>query len=77
MVTDRPLNWLRFLPWAEYCYNTSYHSEAVDVLLVERDDLMRQLKENLLAAKNRMEVQANRKRRDVEFNVWDRVLVKL
>ncbi|GJX45785.1 ty3-gypsy retrotransposon protein [Tanacetum coccineum] len=105
MVTDQPLNWVRFLPWAEYCYNTSYHSgikmtpfqalygrlplhlipyppgsskvEAVEALLVERDDLLRQLRENLLAAKNRMEVQANRKRRDVEFNVGDRVLVKL
>ncbi|GJU05810.1 reverse transcriptase [Tanacetum coccineum] len=26
MVTDRPDHWVRFLPWAEYCYNTSYHS---------------------------------------------------
>nr|GFB71019.1 Ty3/gypsy retrotransposon protein [Tanacetum cinerariifolium] len=26
MVTDRPQQWFRFLPWAEYCYNTSYHS---------------------------------------------------
>jgi hypothetical protein len=23
---DRPRKWLEWLPWAEYCYNTSYHS---------------------------------------------------
>ena len=23
---DRPRAWLDWLPWAEYCYNTAYHS---------------------------------------------------
>lgn len=23
---DRPRSWIDWLPWAEYCYNTSYHS---------------------------------------------------
>ncbi|GKB82655.1 ty3-gypsy retrotransposon protein [Tanacetum coccineum] len=50
---------------------------AVDDLLVERDGLLRQLKDNLFSAKQRMEVKANRKRRDVEFNVGDMVLVKI
>ena len=50
---------------------------AVDDLLSERDSLLRQLKQNLLVAKHRMEEKANHKRRDVEFNVGDRVLVKL
>ncbi|GJS47703.1 ty3-gypsy retrotransposon protein [Tanacetum coccineum] len=105
MASDRPQQWVRFLPWAEYCYNTSYHSSikmspfqavygrlpltlipyppgyskvaAVEELLVERDELLRQLKCNLLAAKHRMEEQANRKRRDLEFSVGDKVLVKL
>lgn len=26
MTGDRPRQWVRWLPWAEYCYNTSYHS---------------------------------------------------
>jgi hypothetical protein len=26
LAGDRPRNWLRWLPWAEYCYNTSYQS---------------------------------------------------
>ncbi|GJZ78593.1 ty3-gypsy retrotransposon protein, partial [Tanacetum coccineum] len=105
MVTDHPTHWVRFLPWAEYCYNTTYHSSikmtpyqalygkvpmavvpyppgtskvaAVDDALCERDALLRQLRDNLLAAKNRMEVKANRKRRELEFSIGDKVLVKL
>jgi hypothetical protein len=26
LAGDRPKNWLRWLSWAEYCYNTSYQS---------------------------------------------------
>jgi hypothetical protein len=26
LTGDRPRTWLHWLPWAEYCYNTSYHS---------------------------------------------------
>ncbi|GJX05300.1 ty3-gypsy retrotransposon protein [Tanacetum coccineum] len=26
MAMDHPTRWVRFLPWAEYCYNTTYHS---------------------------------------------------
>ncbi|GJR90373.1 ty3-gypsy retrotransposon protein [Tanacetum coccineum] len=105
MVTDHPDHWVRFLPWAEYCYNTSYHSSikmfpyqalygkvplsiipyppgsskvaAVEDVLVEQDELLHRLRDNLLAAKNRMEEKANLKRREVEFNVGDKVLVKL
>ncbi|GKB65613.1 ty3-gypsy retrotransposon protein [Tanacetum coccineum] len=105
MVANQPHQWVRLLPWAEYSYNSSYHSSiqmspfqavygrqplaiipyppgsskvaAVDELLAERDGLLKQLKDSLLSAKNRMEVKANRKRHDVEFNVGDLVLVKL
>ncbi|GJV26463.1 hypothetical protein Tco_1379158 [Tanacetum coccineum] len=42
-----------------------------------RDGLMRCLKKNLVEARNRMEVKVNHNRRDVEFNVRDKVLVKL
>ncbi|GJV34106.1 ty3-gypsy retrotransposon protein [Tanacetum coccineum] len=73
MVSTRPEQWVRFLPWAEYCYNTSYHSSI-------RMSLSRQcmgVAENLLAAKHGMEIKANRKRREVEFKVGDMVLVKL
>ncbi|GJU89085.1 ty3-gypsy retrotransposon protein [Tanacetum coccineum] len=104
MVLDRPQHWVRFLAWAEYSYNTTFHSSvkmmsfqavygrvppsivpyppgslkvaAIEELLVDRDALLRQLKQNLLVAKQRMETQANRTRHDVEFNVGNKVLVK-
>ncbi|WVZ97266.1 hypothetical protein U9M48_042815 [Paspalum notatum var. saurae] len=28
VIGDQPRAWLDWLPWAEYCYNTSYHSTA-------------------------------------------------
>ncbi|GJZ05087.1 retrotransposon-related protein [Tanacetum coccineum] len=49
----------------------------VEDVLVERDELLRRLRENLLVAKNRMEEKVNLKRREVEFNVGDKILVKL
>ncbi|GJT97994.1 hypothetical protein Tco_1093512 [Tanacetum coccineum] len=48
---------------------------ALDDMLVERDMLIRHLKDNLAVAKNRMETNANQKRREVEFSVGDKVLV--
>ncbi|GKB16527.1 hypothetical protein Tco_0850450 [Tanacetum coccineum] len=49
----------------------------MDELLVERDELMQLLKDNLLEAKNRMEVKANRNRRDVLFNVGDKIVERI
>ncbi|GJY92684.1 ty3-gypsy retrotransposon protein [Tanacetum coccineum] len=50
---------------------------VVEELLIERDALLRQLKQILAQAKNQMVMQANRKRREVEYKVGDMVLVKL
>nr|GFA87974.1 Ty3/gypsy retrotransposon protein [Tanacetum cinerariifolium] len=50
---------------------------AVEDSLMERDELLRQLKSNLLAAKEHMELKANKRRPEVEFQVGDMVLVKL
>jgi len=30
MTGDRPRQWLRWLPWAEYIYNTVYHTAHKD-----------------------------------------------
>ncbi|GJU19949.1 ty3-gypsy retrotransposon protein [Tanacetum coccineum] len=43
----------------------------------ERDALLRQLRQNLLAAMNRMEETANHKRREVEFTVGDKILERV
>ncbi|GJS38900.1 ty3-gypsy retrotransposon protein [Tanacetum coccineum] len=52
-------------------------SRAIERCMIERDALLRQLKQNLLVTKHHMGMQANRKSRDVEFNTGDMVLVKL
>ncbi|GJX77411.1 ty3-gypsy retrotransposon protein [Tanacetum coccineum] len=78
-VVNRCLEqYLRAMPLSVIPYPPgSSKVSVVDGLLVERDGLLRQLKESLLTAKHRIEVKANRKRRDVEFSVGDLVLVKL
>ncbi|GJY36212.1 transposon ty3-G gag-pol polyprotein [Tanacetum coccineum] len=51
--------------------------QAVDEYLRDRDELLRQLRVNLLAAQHRMKIQADHHRRDLEFEVGDLVFVKL
>ncbi|XP_076902005.1 uncharacterized protein LOC143556616 [Bidens hawaiensis] len=51
--------------------------QAVDEYLCDRDALLCQLRVNLLAAQNRMKIQADQKHRDVEFCEGDLVFVKL
>ncbi|GJX34451.1 ty3-gypsy retrotransposon protein [Tanacetum coccineum] len=65
-----PLSLIPYLPGASIV-------AVVYELLMERNEVTRQLKQNLLAAKLRIEKKANRKRRDVEFKVGDKVFVKL
>ncbi|GJQ98748.1 ty3-gypsy retrotransposon protein [Tanacetum coccineum] len=50
---------------------------VVKETLIERDALLRRLKQNLLGTKHRMEMLANRKCRDVKLTIRDMVLVKL
>ncbi|GJU99920.1 ty3-gypsy retrotransposon protein [Tanacetum coccineum] len=50
---------------------------AVDEVLSKRDELLRQLRHNLLGAKHQMEMKASRSPRDVEFKQGDLVFVKL
>lgn len=51
--------------------------DSVDDILSHRDALLRYLKENLQRAQHRMEQKANRKRRELELSIGDRVLVRL
>ncbi|KAJ8759923.1 hypothetical protein K2173_010069 [Erythroxylum novogranatense] len=84
---------LDWLPWAELSFNSSYHSstkispfeavygttkvQSVDDYLRQRSDILRNLKLNLHRAQERMTVQANRHRREVQFQVGDWVYLKL
>ncbi|XP_060962287.1 uncharacterized protein LOC133032379 [Cannabis sativa] len=51
--------------------------QAVEEDLLTRDDILQHLKDNLLRAQNRMCQQANKKRKDISFQIGDLVLVKL
>ncbi|KAJ3702949.1 hypothetical protein LUZ61_006654 [Rhynchospora tenuis] len=105
LAGDRPRSWLQWLPWAEFCYNTSYHSalkttlfemvygrqvptlipytpsdtniEAVDVCLKDRDDLLRDARQRLLQAQQRMKASYDKLHRDVSFTVGQWVLLRL
>ena len=104
-ASGQPRSWAKWLPWAEYWYNTSTHSathctpfralygrdppplirytkglatvSAVEQLLVDRDDILDDLRMNLLRAQQKMKVQADQKRRDEEFGEGDMVFLKL
>ncbi|OMO55084.1 reverse transcriptase [Corchorus capsularis] len=104
-TSEQPKNWVKILHWAEWSYNTAYHSAAsmtpfqalyghppptipsyvagtttnaqLDNSLIERQQLLKQLKANLARAHNRMVMQADRKRQERQFAEGDWVLVKL
>lgn len=51
--------------------------QAVDEYLKERDELLRILKANLMQAQDQMKLMADLKRREVQLEIGDMVLVKL
>ncbi|WVZ58542.1 LOW QUALITY PROTEIN: hypothetical protein U9M48_008808 [Paspalum notatum var. saurae] len=105
LAVDRPRSWLQWLPWAEYCYNTSYqsalHTTPFDVVhgrsppalleyvpgkarvtavarqLRDRDQFLAEIRDRLLLAQNTMKMQADKKRRDISFEVGDWAWLRL
>ncbi|KAJ7949788.1 Ty3/gypsy retrotransposon protein [Quillaja saponaria] len=104
-VQDQPFAWSSYLSWAEYSYNTGYHTSTnttpfsvvygrsppplypyvpgetmiadLDQQLIERDQMLRLLKDNLLKMQARMKAQADTHRRELNFNVGDYVFLRL
>lgn len=103
--SEKPKQWARWLPWAEYWYNTSFHTatkhtpfkalygrdpppliryegqytpvDAIDQQLEERDAIIDDLRMNLLRAQQKMQVQADKTRRDVNYGEGEWVYVKI
>ncbi|KAK8926410.1 Calcium-dependent protein kinase 8 [Platanthera zijinensis] len=101
-VHENPRHWPKVLSWAEYFYNTTYHTsagmtpyeamygrpsptlvhhyrstsslQAIQADVHDRNQLLKQLKTNLLTAQQRIKQLADRSRRDAEFEVGDQVL---
>ncbi|XP_069154406.1 uncharacterized protein [Solanum lycopersicum] len=83
-VIDFGGHWDQFLPLAEFAYNNSYHSsiemapfEALYDLLRESLDKVKLIQDRLLMAQSRQKSYADRKVRDLEFMVGERVLLKV
>lgn len=102
---EKPRTWASFLQWAEFSYNTSFHSAInmspfqalygreppsllryengstnnaeLEARLQERDDNLVLLRQQLLKAQQTMKARADEHRREVEFQVGDKVFVKL
>jgi hypothetical protein len=104
-ITDQPKTWVNWVHWAEYWFNTSFHSatektpfeivygrappalhrwvqgetrvEAIQRDLCDRDEALRQLRNQLLRAQEKMKRQADKKRADRSFVCGEWVFVKL
>ena len=100
-ASSKPLQWEKYLAWAEYWYNTTYHRsikispfeavygrsppvvvpyelgssmvQEVDVALRARDEILRELKVNLELARRQQKSQADKHRRDEEYEEGDMV----
>ncbi|GJW08422.1 retrovirus-related pol polyprotein from transposon 297 family protein [Tanacetum coccineum] len=104
-ASDSPKKWSDWISWAEYWYNTSYHSSIkstpfkilygrdpprlvrygsqpspsfeVDRYLEERDQVLDELKVQLSKAQQIMKINADKHRRDVQFEIGEKVYLKL
>jgi hypothetical protein len=91
LVGDRPRQWLKWLPWAEYCYNTglqsSIRTSPFKVVygrdppsiqqLQDRDEFLLEIQERLEQAQQRYKGFYDHKHREVEFAVGDWVWLRL
>ncbi|CAL9249063.1 unnamed protein product [Arabidopsis halleri] len=104
-ASSHPKTWAKYLPWAEFSYNSSYHSAIkttpfkmvygrdapqivsfekgsttnweLEVQLRERDLMLSHIRANLQRAQDIMKKNADKKRREVVFQVDDWVYLKL
>ena len=103
--SDKPRQWKKWLPWAEFWYNTLFHTATrttlfrilygrdphplirysqkatmvseVEQQLETRDTILEELKLHLSRAQEKMKTTTNKRRRDVQFEVGDKVFLKL
>nr|GFA94739.1 putative reverse transcriptase domain-containing protein [Tanacetum cinerariifolium] len=73
-------NWDTHLPLVEFSYNNSYHSSiqcAPFEALYETTDKIVQIKERLKVARDRQKSYVDKRRKQLEFSVGDKVLLKV
>ncbi|GKB68351.1 putative reverse transcriptase domain-containing protein [Tanacetum coccineum] len=75
-------SWVRHLPLVEFSYNNSYHASIkaapFEALYVQETiEKVIQIKQRMQAARDRQKSYANLKRKPIEFQVRDRVMLKV
>ncbi|GJW56378.1 putative reverse transcriptase domain-containing protein [Tanacetum coccineum] len=75
-VIDFGKGWERHLPLVEFSYNNSYHASYL-ILAAPFEALYVQIRQRLQTAKDRQRSYANVRRKPLEFQVGDRVMLKV
>uniref|UniRef100_A0A2N9H589 Tf2-1-like SH3-like domain-containing protein n=1 Tax=Fagus sylvatica TaxID=28930 RepID=A0A2N9H589_FAGSY len=104
-TSANPKQWVCWLAWAEFCYNTSWHSTikrtpfevvygreppslltyisgtakvvVVEQELLQRDQVLQELKQNIKTSQNRMKQVYDRRHREKDYAVGDWVYLRL
>ncbi|GJR57606.1 putative reverse transcriptase domain, ribonuclease H-like domain, aspartic peptidase domain protein [Tanacetum coccineum] len=83
-VIDFGKGWERYLPLVEFSYNNSYYAsikaapfEALHEIINETTEKIVQIRQGLQAARDRQRSYANIRRKPLEFQVGDRVMLKV
>ncbi|GJV68363.1 putative reverse transcriptase domain-containing protein [Tanacetum coccineum] len=79
-VIDLGNSWINHLPLVEFSYNNSYHAStkaAPFEALYETTEKIIQIKQRIQAARDRQKSYADLKRKAMEFQVRDRVMLKV
>ncbi|GJV41211.1 hypothetical protein Tco_1419651 [Tanacetum coccineum] len=74
-VIDFGKGWERHLPLVEFSYNNSYHARPE--IIHETTEKIVQIRQRLQAARDRQRSYANVRRKPLEFQVGDRVMLKV
>ncbi|GJX87513.1 putative reverse transcriptase domain-containing protein [Tanacetum coccineum] len=73
-VIDFGSGWDKHLPLAEFSYNNSYHAS---IKAAPFEEMIVQIKNQLLAARSRQKSYADVRRKPLEFEVGDKVMLKV
>ncbi|GJS60821.1 putative reverse transcriptase domain-containing protein [Tanacetum coccineum] len=76
-VIDFRKGWDRYLPLVEFSYNNSYHTSIKAAPFEALYEKTIQIKKRIQAARDRQKSYADRRRKPLEFQVGDKVMLKV
>ncbi|GJZ37050.1 putative reverse transcriptase domain-containing protein [Tanacetum coccineum] len=75
-VIDFGKSWDRHLPLLEFSYNNSYHTSSLEIIHETLEKIV-QIKSRIQAARDRQKSYADKRRKPLEFQVGDKVMLKV